>query len=225
MDATGIRCVAFDVDDTLYLERDFARGGFEAVDAWLAAELGITGFAAVAWDLLEKGLHPSIFLDALTEIGVEITPDRLTRFLRIYREHEPDIALLPDAIACLERLEGHVALWAITSGLPALQEAKVRALGLEIWISNVIFSGDLGKGLDKPHPRAFEIVARQSNWEGDQCAYVGDNPKKDFSGPKSLGWRTVRVRRPGGLFERTPSTPDVDIEITDLSELEAALQI
>ena len=32
--------VTFDLDDTLYLERDFVRSGFAAVGAWLATERG-----------------------------------------------------------------------------------------------------------------------------------------------------------------------------------------
>ena len=38
-------CVVFDIDDTLYLERDYAFSGFEAVGRWVAARLQIVDFA------------------------------------------------------------------------------------------------------------------------------------------------------------------------------------
>jgi hypothetical protein len=41
--------------------------------------------------------------------------------------------------------------------------------------------------------------------------------------PRCLGWRTVRVRRPGSLHAEVPSGDDVDAEITSLADLDAAL--
>jgi putative hydrolase of the HAD superfamily len=37
--------IVFDLDDTLYLERDFARSGFEAAGAWLYRQAGVPGLA------------------------------------------------------------------------------------------------------------------------------------------------------------------------------------
>ena len=47
--------------------------------------------------------------------------------------------------------------------------------------------------------------------------YVADNPLKDFAGPKSLHWRTVRINRPGSLHADKSSGPDVDVEFESLS--------
>ncbi len=49
--------VVFDVDDTLYLERDYARGGFEAAAAHARARFGVDDFATRAWALFEQGLR------------------------------------------------------------------------------------------------------------------------------------------------------------------------
>ena len=40
-----IRTVVFDLDDTLFPEREFVLSGFAAVDAWLRNNRAITGFA------------------------------------------------------------------------------------------------------------------------------------------------------------------------------------
>ena len=47
--------LVFDLDDTLYLERDFARSGFAAAGDWLQQELGIGGFAETGWRIFEAG--------------------------------------------------------------------------------------------------------------------------------------------------------------------------
>lgn len=56
-----------------------------------------------------------------------------------------------------------------------------------------------------------------------RCAYVPDNPAKDFVAPHRLGWRTVRVRRMGSLRANAPSGDDIDAEITSLDDLDTAL--
>src|SRR5690606_10373283 len=73
-----------------------------------------------------------------------------------------------------------------------------------------------------PHPAAFERLERELGLAGPCCAHVADNPAKDFVAPRRLGWRTVRVRRPGGLHAGVPSGDDVDVEIPTLAELDAA---
>ena len=35
--------IVFDLDDTLYLERDFVRSGFAAVDRWVSDRFAISG--------------------------------------------------------------------------------------------------------------------------------------------------------------------------------------
>ena len=50
-----IRCVAFDVDDTLYLERDYVRSGFRAVAERVRRDHGLEGFFEGAWDAFSSG--------------------------------------------------------------------------------------------------------------------------------------------------------------------------
>jgi FMN phosphatase YigB (HAD superfamily) len=54
---------------------------------------------------------------------------------------------------------------------------------------------------------------------------VADNPAKDFAAPASLGWRAVRVVRPGGLHALAPSGADVERELSDLTTLPELLGI
>jgi len=217
-----IRCVVFDVDDTLYLERDYVRSGFAAVGRLLAASHGYAEFEEAAWQRFEAGARGRIFDDVLQACGVVADIDSL---VTCYRRHEPAIELLPDARDCLERLAPEVSLAAITDGPADSQHAKLTALGVARWITLGIVTADLGEGLGKPHPRSFELVEQHFGVPGHSCAYIGDNPRKDFAGAKPRGWTTVRVRRAGGLHFDAPSKPDVDREILDLTELAACLEL
>lgn len=216
---TPPQCVVFDVDDTLYLERDYARSGFRAVGRWVHRHLGPDDFDERAWEAFRSGRRRTIFNEVLAELGIEAEPGLVRRLVDVYRTHRPDIALLEDARACLDWLQGRAVLWVVTGGPPASQHNKVEALGLTAWVSGVVYSGELGPGLDKPHPRAFERVEEGAHISGSRCVYVADNPEKDFKGPKSLKWRTVRVRRPCGLHYDKPSGPDVDEELASLTPL------
>jgi putative hydrolase of the HAD superfamily len=86
-----------------------------------------------------------------------------------------------------------------------------------------VLTEELGAGYGKPHPRAFEVVEARVGTRGADNVYLADNPRKDFGGPRALGWRTVRVRRPGSLHVDVPSGADVDVEVPDLSDLAARL--
>jgi putative hydrolase of the HAD superfamily len=217
------RLVVFDIDDTLYQERDYVRSGFTAAGAWARAELGVADLGERAWSAFEAGTRRTIFDEVLTAAGVEITPDIVPSLVEVYRSHTPDICLLDDARAWLDACPADVAVAVVTDGPLASQQAKARALGLDRWAGHVVFTEALGPGRGKPHPAAFQLLERRTGLAGAACAYVADNPAKDFRAPHAMGWRTVRVCRPGGLHARVPSGDDVDEEIVTLAELDAAL--
>jgi putative hydrolase of the HAD superfamily len=216
-----IRCVTFDIDDTLYLERDYVRSGFEAVGELVRGRYGVDGFAAWAWSKFLDGARRTVFDDVVKEHGLEAID--VAELVASYRAHEPVIELLPDALDCLDHLRPIFSLAAITDGPALSQHAKIRALRLRDWIPEPIVTSDLGEGFAKPHAMAFELVEETLGVQGSECAYVGDNPQKDFLGPKRRGWATVRIRRPLSLHVAVPSDDSVDLEIDDLSRLAALL--
>jgi putative hydrolase of the HAD superfamily len=218
-----VRCVVFDIDDTLYLERDYVRSGFRAVGAWAQHHLRVTDFSDRAWRLFEEGARRTVFDAVLHGLGIPATPALVGRLVAVYRSHEPGLVLAPDARACLDQLRGRVAVAVVTDGDLASQRAKAKALGLERWADPLVFTAHLGTGFGKPHLRPFEMVQTATACSGPACVYVADNPAKDFGGPKRLGWATVRIRRQGGLHRETASGDDVDVERDDLSGLVADL--
>ena len=106
--AGGRRLVVLDIDDTLYLERDYVRSGFAAVGAWARDELGVDDLGDRAWAAFEAGVRRTIFDEALAGSGVEATDDLVPRLVEVYRSHAPTIELLTDARDWLDGLAPHV---------------------------------------------------------------------------------------------------------------------
>ena len=217
------RLVVFDIDDTLYLERDYVRSGFAAVGAWARRELGVDDLGDRAWAAFEAGVRGRIFDEALAACGVRANGSLVPRLVDVYRSHAPTIELLHDVRAWLADRPAGVDLAVLTDGPLASQRAKATALGLASWAHPIVFTDALGPGLGKPHPVAFERVEAATGLASAACAYVADNPVKDFAGPRGCGWRTVRVRRAGGLHATVASGDDVDAEIAGFATLADAL--
>jgi putative hydrolase of the HAD superfamily len=219
------RYLVFDIDDTLYLERDYVRSGFQAVASLVQSRIGVTDFFDHAWRAFEAGIRQHVFDVALAECGIDAEPELMGALVKRYRGHHPKIELLPDARDCLARLHGKVEMAALTDGPLESQRAKAEALGLVRWLAPIVFTDALGPGSRKPGLTGFELIEDQMGGADALYAYVADNPAKDFVGPASLGWKTVRVRRPASLHWSAGSGAGVDAEIQDLSGLEPVLEL
>lgn len=212
--------VIFDLDDTLYLERDYVRSGFERVGDWCLGTLGLAGFEKTALRLFEAGVRGRIFDETLREIGFRDDSGAVQRMVQIYREHMPRITLLPDAVECLTALRDRVYLGLITDGVPSSQWQKIQALGLGQWFDSIIVTGDWGIQFYKPHPRAFVHLQDTFPVCNGRFVYIGDNPLKDFTAPSQLSWQALRVRRPSGLhYQMDCEAGRVAREFEDLSEV------
>jgi putative hydrolase of the HAD superfamily len=219
------RCVVFDVDDTLYLERDYVRSGFEVVGGWARRELGIEDFGSRAWARFLAGERGSTFNSVLGETTGDVDPGTVAQLISVYREHQPRIALLHDARSFLKAIRATCSLAVLTDGPRTSQGAKMAALGLSDLVDLVILTDELGPGFEKPNTAAFELVEERTGVRGAGCVYIADNPAKDFMGPAQLGWRTVRVRRTGSLYEQHVSSADVDLEVCCLEVLRALCDV
>ena len=204
-----------DLDDTLYLERDYVRSGFVSVDHWIQQELNVTGFLKKAWQLFLDGERGKIFNQALSEMNLDDS-GIVEKLVSVYRSHEPSINLEPDAAFFLDSKPKR-NLSIITDGYSISQWAKINALKLKDKVRQTIVTGDWGKEFWKPHHRAFEHVSKSH--DPLECIYIADNPEKDFKAPEQLGWaESIRIRRPGGLHFHL-ETPSRCIEVSSFDEI------
>ncbi len=222
-----IQALIFDLDDTLSSERAYAFSGFDAVAAAFADRLGDPTTASHEMRMLFDAEHRRrVFNTILIRRGLPDSDERVSAMIDVYRTHKPVICLYPDAAPALQRLRPRYKLGIITDGPAVMQHAKIDALGLRNYVDEIIATDDLGEGLSKPNPQAFERIADRLGVQPATCVYVADNPTKDFAGPNALGWRTIQVTRPDGLYtDRTPcegGAPNHTIE--SLDRLDALLQ-
>lgn len=216
-------CVVFDIDDTLYLERDYVHSGFEAVGLWASQWLRIEDFAERCWNLFAMGLRGSIFNTVLEQTRGESTPELISALVEIYRTHPPTIALADDARESIAELSLMASIAVISDGPIASQSRKADALSLSRFADPVILTDVFGRTFRKPHSLAFRRV--EQSRPAKIYFYVADNPLKDFTAPKQLGWIAVRIRRPGGLHSAKESADFLpDYEMCDCSGLPSLLR-
>lgn len=190
--------VLLDLDDTLYPEREFARGGFRAAAESLAAAVHRPAdeLFAICWQRFETGVRGSIFDSVLTELNVAHDATRIDELVRAYRLHEPNLVLFDDADRLLTSMASQYGLGLLTDGPADVQRRKVKALGLQRRIEAIVYSDDFGREHWKPSPIPYLELLRKLHVDPSHAVYVADNPKKDFIGARRLGLQTVRIRRP-----------------------------
>ena len=212
--ATAPFGIVMDLDDTLYLERDYVESGFRAIDAHLR-DLGVEGFAEACRDAAGRGIRGRVFDTALARLDVRDIG--VTQLVALYRSHKPRIALAPDARRFLKRFAGCAKALVSDGPLPA-QSAKVEALGLDDLFDAIVLTDRWGREFWKPHERAFRAVEDAFALPASRLVYVADNPAKDFVTPRALGWRTLQVARRNRVHHVEASDADhaADAAVEDL---------
>lgn len=219
-----IRGVVFDLDDTLYRERDYVRSGFRHIAALVGrSERERSEVARWLAEAFENGRRGDTF-DALLKVFTGLAQlYSVEDLVREYRAHRPAIQLGPDVEPTLDAIRATgVRLGILSDGPLASQSAKADALQLQRWFEPIVFTAALGPEHGKPARTGFEAIAHAWGIRAGALAYVADNPVKDFIGPKELGWLTIRLRQPEQLYwqlEAARPFHEPDAEIRSPAEL------
>lgn len=185
-----IKGVIFDLDDTLYSEKEYVKSGYKAVSDYLGG-----GYEEKLWNFFEEG-KPAID-ELLNELDRE---KEKAEVLKVYRSHKPSIRLYPGVAEMVEELKAKgIRVGIITDGRPEGQRNKLDALGLDV--DDVIITDELG-GVQfrKPCDIAFRILVTRWRLNPADVVYVGDNPMKDFQAPQQLGMRSLWFMNADGLY-------------------------
>ena len=195
--------MAFDLDDTLFKERDYVRTRRLAVAGHFAPLAAMD--AADLFTMMETA--PDAF-DALLDLpAVRRARIGINDILAVYRSHKPALTLPDDTVSALSALtERGVILAIITDGRSITQRNKIDALGLERYFAhdNILISEEVGD--DKLSPRPF--MSLMERCEADRYYMVGDNPIKDFYHPNLLGWTSIMLRDIDGV-----NVPSQDLSV------------
>lgn len=192
----GLKALIFDLDDTLYSEKEYVRSGFKKVGEFLS---DIPDVEKKLWKYFENGksaidellMHEGIYTETLKE-----------ECLKLYRFQSPSIHLYPGVAQMLLNLnKSGYLLGIITDGRPEGQKAKVDALRIRAYMNKIVITDELG-GVKarKPNPAAFYFIQKELGISYQEMCYIGDNIKKDFIAPEQLGMQCIWFRNPDGLY-------------------------
>lgn len=202
-----IKGVIFDLDDTLYSEKEYVRSGFCAV----ARFLGNDEYADRLISYFQQGKQA--IDELLTEEGLT---GKKAECISIYREHMPEISLYNGVKELISKLHSaKIKVGIITDGRVSGQKNKLASLGLDKIIDDIIITDELGgPQFRKPNDISFRIM--QCRWKipFEEMIYIADNPTKDFHAPKQLGMNYLWFKNPDGLY----STDDCDMQDNEVVE-------
>jgi putative hydrolase of the HAD superfamily len=221
------QAVIFDLDDTLYPERDYVLSGFRVVSLWAEAHLRISaarGFAELQ-ALFDQGVRGNTFDRWLASHNTQ-TNGVVQTLIEVYRNHEPTVTPFPEVPALLSLLKNTCLLGLLSDGYIEVQHRKLYALNLAHYFDAIVFSDEWGREAWKPSVKPFAEILARLRTEAGVSIYVGDNPTKDFLGARQSGMFTIWVKRPEGFYaSKQPPTakhaPDLTLE--SLVELKAFL--
>ncbi len=236
----GIRCVLFDLDDTLFAHQDAAATGLLAHVRSLGHPYAVRDAAeeVAAWHELEEH-HYHRYLrgevgfddqrahrarDYAARHGVRLTTDEalswwsafFERYIESWRLHE-------DAVPCLDELRRRipgVRLGVITNGELGFQLRKIDAVGVRERFEAIVASGDVG--VTKPDARIFTLACERLGVRPGEAAYVGDRLGTDAIGAARAGLTGVWIdRRDAGASEEELAVADElgVLRITTLAQL------
>lgn len=212
-----IKSVVFDLDDTLYPEKDFQRSGFEAVARFINKQ-GPFKISLNKIVTLNKKYPGQCFDVLIKNYRLPITPDKL---IEVYRNHRPQISAFPYTKSVLAKLKtGYkLKLGLLTDYHRQSQINKLKALNIEKFFDVLIFTSQIGA--PKPDSPGYQILKDKFKCEDASIIYVGDNEQKDFIGARKNGFITVKFKNKKGLYSKIllGSEHKADYEITNHKEL------
>ncbi|MFA5553135.1 MAG: HAD family hydrolase [Phycisphaerae bacterium] len=205
-----IKAVIFDLDGTLYEEQDYYKSGFAAVAEFISSRHEQCNAPKITKELsaqFESQNYDKTFNAALDNLGIRYSESDITELIEVFRNHKPNIKLPQQSRDVLDLLNRKYNLGLITDGYLPGQKLKVEALGIEKFFKCIIYTEELGREFWKPSPAAFEKMLKILNVQGENCVYIGDNARKDFVAPNSLGFSTIHIICPSGIHKKPPPGP------------------
>lgn len=222
-----IRCITFDLDDTLWECGPLLMAAEEAFYDWIDTHYPRISTRYSFAELITHRReyfrqHPDMehdftflrrrwlhHLAELFDYGSELVDPAF----RVFWEHRNAVTLFDGAHTLLDGMRDRYAVGAITNG-----NADVHHIGIGHYFDFVITAARAGAA--KPKPAIFHAALDAAGVEASDAAHVGDDPKRDIRGAQAVGMRTVWVNAGADPW---PGGPPPDEEIRSIDELQPIL--
>lgn len=213
----------FDLDDTLYLERNFVESGFHAVAIKLNYIFGWPVDESLKFmiNVLDNEGRGFIFNRLLESRGA-MSAKNVTYCINAYRFHKPQIKLKLTVRKVIESFNRKPYL--VTDGHKIVQQNKIKSLDIESLFKGIYITHRYGLCYAKPSIYCFDLIRKRENCEWSDMFYVGDNPLKDFVNLNSLGVHTIRVKTGEYADVIAKKRFDAKYKINSLNELRTLIK-
>lgn len=195
----GVRCVTFDIGETLV---DETRMWSE-----LAERLGVTPLtlSSVLGALIATGRDHHELWDILgvDQPAVGVDPGQAD--------------LYPDALECVTAVRRAGLIVGVAGNQPATVEQVLAAAGLEA----DFVASSAAWGVAKPDPAFFDRLIAEANVPAESILYVGDRLDNDILPARAIGMHTAFIRRGpwGHIHALKDEVALADLRVNSLHEL------
>ncbi len=234
----AVKAVCFDIDGTLYSKRQTnwkLMGSFwpsprlafhyQKFRYTVRGELGIPtvpenqkGFRRrqAAWIVRNRGQQP-------TESAIRKMEERIEKqFYSSWRRTFSSLVPYQGLREAILLFKSKGCRIGILSDFPV--ETKLKTLGIEDLIDFALCSEE--SGYLKPHPKPFQLLAKNLGVGVEETVYVGDSYDKDILGAAALGMRTCLIcpkakkkRLDAGWMKAHAAASCICSDYTELSEM------
>ncbi|MBT3144637.1 HAD family hydrolase [Neptunomonas phycophila] len=228
-----IKCITFDLDDTLWAVDPVIEVANERLFSWMQANAPLFVERHSVEDI--KGRLRTKVVEASPHIAHSVTQVRLAALeagfleagypkeqvvdlveasFRVFYDARQEVSFFEHALSMVEGLkkEGY-QVGAISNG-----NASIYKVGLGHCMDFQLNADEAG--VEKPHPDIFEQVLAAQNLRPEQVIHIGDNPVADVQGAAEVGMWTIWVNLKG---EKWPGGPKATADVTCLSQISAAV--
>ena len=225
-----IKAVIFDIDNTLYSYDDNHVHGMKALADYCKKELGISEeemhscYRKAARIMSDRiGTDTAAIHNRLirTQCMLELMNKPLFPHARNMYHAYWDTLIhhskpFPGVLELIQKLkERNIRIGIGTDMTADIQYQKLETLGVAPYIDFMVTSEEAG--IEKPHYHFFDICAEKAGVPAEQCAFIGDNVKKDIEGAwengmKGIWYTQEKEPEEKRYFPTIRSFTDVDVD-------------
>ena len=195
-----ITAVSFDLDNTIYPQKDYEYSVFRMISLEIEREYGVNHeeFYGEVVNLFNRGERNLVFDKAILRFLKDLPEGWKdfvkNRILPIYRSSKVDLKPFDGVVKILEKLRKKLRVMVIiTDGNVDLQMNKIELLGIRYLFDKIYISDDYNPPARKPDTRMFKDFLDDFHLNPSDTMHVGDDEIKDGACQK-LGMKFFHIR-------------------------------
>jgi putative hydrolase of the HAD superfamily len=183
-----VNCLIFDLDNTIYAEKDFYIKYLE----FLANKLNFS-YYKIKSKLIKNHFYKK--KDPIKQILVSAKIYSINNHniaFNLLKKFKPNISISIATKNLLIKLKKKkIKTGIITNGNVEVQKNKIKALKIKKYFNEIIYARECIN--EKPHPSSFKKILKLMNIKKKNTIFVGDTYSTDILGAGRIGLRTMYI--------------------------------